>query len=405
MLSSVVQTTPVRRTLAFKSVLASLLDGAELPPNGVSNLDYLRSLSVIPSAQIAAARSPFVAQSVHVLGSELALSPRIKAHSLEWLLMCSFDALFANLDVGQQIEITRSDDISLPYLGLEFRSEGPLVLSKHSDRALTIITPDGTQVIEIGAVPTPFRAKTIRFPQLSGAGVLVSTSNVLFDEACRRKILADCGHAETIAAIGGDALAILMSLPHEFLTLLDLLTWVVPIDSTDPHVHCSFTSAKLDGVVFLSKNTTAMGMAEALVHELSHSELNLIAESYDLFGREDPARLFYSPWRSDPRPFSGLLHALHVFSRVLRMYDAAVDCAECDQATALERGDLIAHRLMLGLEQLRNFQLSDAAANIIGSIRATAEDYVERHHPSKPPVIDAHLRAWTGANPGLSAYQ
>src|SRR5215472_3573136 len=103
MLSSVVQTTPVRRTLAFKSVLASLLDGAELPPNGVSNLDYLRSLSVIPSAQIAAARSPFVAQSVHVLGSELALSPRIKAHSLEWLLMCSFDALFANLDVGQQI--------------------------------------------------------------------------------------------------------------------------------------------------------------------------------------------------------------------------------------------------------------------------------------------------------------
>ena len=45
------------------------------------------------------------------------------------------------------------------------------------------------------------------------------------------------------------------------------------------------------------------------MHELHHMKLNLLMDSVPLY-RRGSGELFYSPWRDDPRPLSGLIHGL-----------------------------------------------------------------------------------------------
>jgi uncharacterized protein len=52
-------------------------------------------------------------------------------------------------------------------------------------------------------------------------------------------------------------------------------------------------------------------LADSLIHEHRHQKLYLIQREVKLF--EVDAPLVRSPWREDPRPPSGLLHAIFVF--------------------------------------------------------------------------------------------
>jgi HEXXH motif-containing protein len=78
------------------------------------------------------------------------------------------------------------------------------------------------------------------------------------------------------------------------------------------------TSSSSFGAIVLSAAESVSILAETLVHELQHSKLNAVLDLVRL--EDDASPLCYAPWRSDPRPLSGLLHGIYAFTSVVEFW-------------------------------------------------------------------------------------
>ncbi len=90
------------------------------------------------------------------------------------------------------------------------------------------------------------------------------------------------------------------------------ISCLVPVAAEGAEIGLSATSAAAAGAVVLTEPSSAIGLAATLVHEHQHLKLNALHDLVPLFDDDGGAR-FYSPWRNDPRPTSGLLHGVYAF--------------------------------------------------------------------------------------------
>jgi HEXXH motif-containing protein len=98
---------------------------------------------------------------------------------------------------------------------------------------------------------------------------------------------------------------------------------VVPV-GFDAQRHESATYREAPGTLYISLHPEPMTMAEAWIHELSHTKLNLLFE-LDPVLENASHPLYPSPLRPDPRPLHGVLLAVHAFLAVLRLYERMLD--------------------------------------------------------------------------------
>ncbi|MGV9994796.1 HEXXH motif domain-containing protein [Streptomyces sp. NPDC003374] len=90
-----------------------------------------------------------------------------------------------------------------------------------------------------------------------------------------------------------------------------------------PH---SSTAGDAFGGVSASRPDDAPQLAATLVHEFQHTKLGGLMHLEPLLAPEpepeEPAELFYAPWRDDPRPLGGLLQGIYAFLGVTRFWRA-----------------------------------------------------------------------------------
>jgi HEXXH motif-containing protein len=139
-------------------------------------------------------------------------------------------------------------------------------------------------------------------------------------------------------------------------------------------------------------------MAEAIVHEFGHTELNTLMDT-EMLSSEDTRERFYSPWRSDPRPLSGLIHALYVFSRVSDFLSrAAAHPSMAARFTSIQaQRTTIYHRLRIGLKQVPLDKLTPLGTEVIEDISLRLKrqaDVLGADNQDMPDHIRAHLAAW-----------
>jgi HEXXH motif-containing protein len=100
------------------------------------------------------------------------------------------------------------------------------------------------------------------------------------------------------------------------------LQQVVPV-GYDAEKHLSASYRESIGTVYLTLHPHPMTMTEAIVHEVSHNELNALLELDPLLENAfEP--LFTSPVRPDPRPLQGILLAVHAFLPIERLYERMI---------------------------------------------------------------------------------
>jgi HEXXH motif-containing protein len=103
----------------------------------------------------------------------------------------------------------------------------------------------------------------------------------------------------------------------------------------DEYSNVSFSD--LPGAFILSAVRHPYWIADGLIHELLHNRLFFILDGGEILEsvRETAERSeFYSPWRDDLRPLSGLLHAVYVYIGVGKFWHAV--CAS-GEATGTQR--------------------------------------------------------------------
>jgi HEXXH motif-containing protein len=76
--------------------------------------------------------------------------------------------------------------------------------------------------------------------------------------------------------------------------------------------HVSATSPHAFGTTALSAPGDGLTLAGTLAHEVQHAKLSALQSAVPLI-RPGDTRLFYAPWRDDPRPLDGLLQGAYAY--------------------------------------------------------------------------------------------
>ena len=104
-------------------------------------------------------------------------------------------------------------------------------------------------------------------------------------------------------------------------------------------------------------------LADSLVHEYRHQKLYLLQRTVPLLEQDSPPVV--SPWRSDPRPPSGLLHAVFVFSCLLDFW-RHLDRDPACYPSANREAETIEGRLHQAFPVLWGTPLTSEGAELVG---------------------------------------
>lgn len=328
---------------------------------------------------------------------------------VDHMLRTAFDSYFDWLPDGFAFTFARCEAaLVLPRLGVTYPSENQSVMVRRlGPSGIRIETTGGAAEIDLDDIDERFRIPTLDIAGYPSAKLLLCKNPTLFEEPYIENIAPTTVKASFLAAMVSQSLAMIELVdPTLGQRLTKLLRWFVPISSPGAETHNSFSVVEMPGVVFLSEAYNDMRLAEAIVHEFHHNELYLLQEAETLFDNEYTERL-YSPWRPDPRPLDGLMHALHVFSGVADFLARA-------ERSSLSNGNVqslygrrleLVRQLRFGLAQVPWERLTAPGESVLRSV----EEDVLRHEqdlgPMKgalPPVMMRHLSTWRIENPQLS---
>jgi HEXXH motif-containing protein len=250
------------------------------------------------------------------------------------------------------------------------------------------------------ATAVPPAAITQPIPGYPGIALVLADDATLFHDEYRHKIVPHSENAGSLATRIGRALDVIAMLaPTLAVRMNRMVRWYVPIGSDDFRVHNSFTASTLLGVIFLSDAYSSLRLAEAMVHEYHHNQLYALMAGEELFDDADGA-IRYSPWRDDPRPLTGLFHALYVFTNVWHFLQSALYHAEfaAMHDEIVEECMRLRWQLAIGLRQVPMDRVSPPGRDILDDVHAVAAGA-----EGEPPAsVMRHLAAWRRSNPALA---
>ncbi|MGE0192170.1 MAG: HEXXH motif-containing putative peptide modification protein [Planctomycetota bacterium] len=122
---------------------------------------------------------------------------------------------------------------------------------------------------------------------------------------------------------------------------------VVGLKDRDAGEYTNVSVSEAPGSFVASVYEHPYEMADIFIHEMHHNRLFALENVEPLLDPGDPW-LGYSPWRDDPRPLRGLLHAVYVFLPVARYWDAVLAAGgRDDDLTAYARDQVVRTALQL----------------------------------------------------------
>jgi HEXXH motif-containing protein len=323
----------------------------------------------------------------------------------EHLAIAAFDSFFRVIPSGARIELrAAAAPFILPNLELQIdRNARGVTLSKEDATTLGVSVEGDTTLVDLACPPAAFRLETLAVAGLPRRS-FASRNAGLFEASYSGSIMTNCDLPAFVKMLA-DALEIIGSAdPSLEEKIKSDIGWYVPIEPIDADTHASFSSPGLSGVVFLSPARDALQLAEAIVHEHGHTELNTLLRTRQLF-HEVPGERYYSPWRSDARPLSGLLHALHVFCGVGEFLEklSDVDRANDYDPQIRRRRRAIVARLKVGVQQV-------PPSRLVGDGHVVFDDLCVRTARLEarlgvleklPHWLVEHARAWEEQHPTL----
>ncbi|MDC1295710.1 HEXXH motif-containing putative peptide modification protein [Myxococcota bacterium] len=184
----------------------------------------------------------------------------------------------------------------------------------------------------------------------------------------------------------------------------------MPVASPNRHENISLSCARFPGWIVASFDTP-LYMAECLVHEASHHLLYEVARSCELIRPEACDATWYSPWRPDARPLSGLLHASFVFCQIINLYGYLAqrpDAKEADLARQRLGAELARQRVALSTLAQSGGLTEDGAALVTAMTKQGADWSASGLHVltgDDRAEIDDHRQRSSGRAFGISEFR
>jgi hypothetical protein len=177
--------------------------------------------------------------------------------------------------------------------------------------------------------------------------------------------------------------------PFLYEEIVSWTTAVVPVVSESIDVHLSATFPQSPSIMALSYTPDSVVMSEAIVHEYHHQKLNALMEITTLMTGSYKKAIFYSPWRSDPRPLIGILHGTFVFHAVfLYLKDICGNGLKIQNLPQVhQRMHFVYNQILVAIRTLLNAtELTE-----IGKIFVEGIDNSLKFHSGDLPQVEPHI--------------
>ncbi|GAA2598032.1 HEXXH motif domain-containing protein [Dactylosporangium fulvum] len=108
------------------------------------------------------------------------------------------------------------------------------------------------------------------------------------------------------------------------------LTTLVPLDPDGTGNGSSVSAQDAFGQVMTTPGADGRQLADTLIHEFQHSKLHGVTDLVPL-NTAGGERRHYSPWRDDPRPLEGILHAVYSYLGVTEFWEVQRGLPDCPE--------------------------------------------------------------------------
>jgi uncharacterized protein len=158
------------------------------------------------------------------------------------------------------------------------------------------------------------------------------------------------------------------ALHREIATLCTDIQLVVDT-SAHPDKVVSFSDDSVPGALYVcpvagGTLVDVVDLADSVIHEHRHQKLYLLSREVDLVAADRP--LVKSPWRAEPRPPSGVLHAVFVFVELRAFWTWVSDKGHTElRARAAREVAAISDRLREGIAVLDTVSLTPAGERLV----------------------------------------
>ena len=162
------------------------------------------------------------------------------------------------------------------------------------------------------------------------------------------------------------------ALMREIRTLDPDILFVRDLDA-HPDKAVSFSDNSIPGALYVGIKVSGRMidpylLADSIIHEHRHQKLYLLQREVPLV--EVDAPLVHSPWRDDPRPPSGLFHAVFVFVHLHEYWEHLAASGPSREVRERARGELgvIIERIEAALPTLRGTRLTRRGNDLLDSL-------------------------------------
>jgi uncharacterized protein len=146
--------------------------------------------------------------------------------------------------------------------------------------------------------------------------------------------------------------------------------------SAHPDKTVSFSDDSVPGALYVAPVTgqgdlDVTDLADSIIHEHRHQKLYLLSHAVDLVANDRP--LVRSPWREEPRPPSGVLHAVFVFAELMAFWRWVASSGPVQiRARARDEVGTITSRLHQGIATLGETALTPAGQRLVDALALRA---------------------------------
>jgi uncharacterized protein len=169
---------------------------------------------------------------------------------------------------------------------------------------------------------------------------------------------------------------------------------IMPLANDDPDREISAAAREAYGAVGAALPASAEDLALLIIHEFQHVKLGALTDMFDLCHRADQ-RLYFAPWREDPRPIGALLQGTYAhlgvtdYWRVRRHQATGPHAAQADEMFA--RWRLLTSEAVDTL--LGSQQLTKLGERFVTGMRTTITPWLDEPVPA---AADSAARTWGG---------
>lgn len=353
--------------------------------------------------------TPFFWKNVSRCLATAAQSAGSLGREANYFLRTGFDSYFDWLPDGAPFSLgaEQGADLVLPRLGVRIPAASQSIVARRlGPRRLEVELTNRRMQVDLDDIDPGLRLPVIDVDG-HGAKLLLAKDPTLFEDSYIDKISPETSESDFMAKMIAKSLEMIQAANPELASdLKRMIRWYVPMTTPGPRTHNSMSVNGMRGVIFLSEAYDDIRMAEAIVHEYYHNELYLFQEEYALH-EEVPNEVLYSPWRPDPRPLNGLLHASYVFSGVADFLSRAERLPELSDYVSFlrDRRAEVVSQLRLGLLQIPEDRLTDVGKYVVGVVESEVERQEAELGPLRLPLprpMAEHLARWMGSNPDLA---